>query len=122
MDEQINGMVSEDIQFAEIIIQSEGEIGHRPGQPFLGKSIKRVLDLIPVQCRQMYMLILDNIVFVVEMPNSVKRVTVNEDQNNEEGKKNEYVFSPQRERPLKVKIKSVGFVYHVVSSDLKPYQ
>ena len=78
MDAQINGMVSEDIQLAEIIIQSEGEIGHRPGQPFLGKSIKSVLNLIPAQFRKMYMLILDDILFVVEMPNTIKGVTVNE--------------------------------------------
>ena len=77
MNKEIDNVITEWIQLAEVIINTEGEVGDRSGDPLLVKSVKSFLETFPIQCLYVDILILNDIGLVVENPRTIQAIGIN---------------------------------------------
>ena len=71
MDNQIDDMIAKGVELSEVIIKSECEICNRSAKYCLVNSEKSLLNTVPVQCRQVDLLVIDDIRFIIEMPGAI---------------------------------------------------
>ena len=76
-------MITEWIQLPEVIINGEGEVGDRSGDPLLVKSVKSFLKILPFQCLYVNVYILNDIGLVVENPRTIQAIAINDQNKNE---------------------------------------
>ena len=84
VDKKVYDVIAEDVSATEEIIQSEAEIGQRPGRKsafiVVRCSVEGFTDILPGEALEMDIAVLDDIVIIVEMPFAGKAVAVNEQQ------------------------------------------
>jgi len=85
MNGEIDDVVTHVIHAAEIMVHPKTEIGDRAIDFFLLETIEGLDDGFPVEGPQMDRCVVDDVGFVVELPDAVQTVGVDEDEDKQKG-------------------------------------
>jgi hypothetical protein len=83
MNEKVDQMVTEDLEFSKIVIQCERQTGNGPvkGMGIVAIREQRASDVIPLQLCQMQIGVAGDVWFIVEVPRTVKSICVYRENN-----------------------------------------